>query len=190
MQGRPWSRVALALVLALATPGDGQHPNTPEASPPVPAADTSAGLQWTEGWEAGRAKARERKQLMLVYVPHHKQSEELTREFEEKIFRDPRHPEIASRCAPVRVQVGSTPTPEVKEFLRRFEVQAFPGLFVMNADGHFLVGSMRCSVDSVLRSLTWAEDSEKKFALLSEKTDPVDRAEYRRQSSCATHGRK
>jgi hypothetical protein len=179
MDARRYVALAALSALALAAPGGGQ-----EAKPPEQGAnakpEAAAGLQWIDGWEAGRAEARRRKQLMLVYVPHHQQSEELTRDFEDNIFRDVRHGEIAARCVPVRIQVNATQSPEAKDFLRRYEVQAFPALFVMNADGHLLVGGMRRTADSVLRSLTRAEEDEMKFGLATGKTDPAGQAEVRR----------
>lgn len=41
----------------------------PARAQEAPAADAeTAGISWVDGWESGRAAARERDRLMLVYV--------------------------------------------------------------------------------------------------------------------------
>src|SRR5688572_4999050 len=94
---------AILLVLA-----DGARAEDDKAAPQGAAAGAKpgAGLQWIDGFAAGKAAAKERRTLMLVYVPSDGQPPEVTKEFEEKVFRDPRAGEIAARCLPVRIKVG------------------------------------------------------------------------------------
>jgi len=57
--------VALALVAGAAIPATARADETPPETPPDAASKT---IRWVEGWEAGRAAAKERGKLMFVYV--------------------------------------------------------------------------------------------------------------------------
>src|SRR6185436_7868409 len=83
------------------------------------------------------------------------------------------------RCVMVRLRGGEDATPEVRDFMRRYGVQGYPALYVMNADGHLVVPGMAYGVDSVLKAITYGESEEKDFAEWKARTDPEEREHFR-----------
>lgn len=59
--------VALTAVAAVAVAAAAAMPATARADEAPPAAEAKT-IRWVEGWEAGRAAAKERGKLMFVYV--------------------------------------------------------------------------------------------------------------------------
>ncbi len=185
-----WTSIA---ALAIAVVGfaradeGGSKPPAPPA-PGRPAAPSAAdSFPWIDGFAAGRAAGKAKDQFLLVYVCQRKPPSEMCEKLERKVFADPRAPDIASRFTPVRLLAGDELTPDVKDFLRRYDVAAYPCLFVMNADGHLIVRTMDMTVDSVLRAVDFAKEDAKEYAQWLAVKEPAGRKKLREilENRCA-----
>jgi tetratricopeptide (TPR) repeat protein len=159
-------------------PPAGKAPEKP-AAPPV--AQPKPKLPWIDGWLAGLSAARERKCHLLVYVTQDNPPAERCRWLEKRVFEDPGAPQIAANCVMVRLRAGADITAEVRDFNRRYGVEAFPALYVMNSDGHLVVPSMDSTVDSVLRALEYAKQDEVDFQEAARGASAADQKQYRQR---------
>lgn len=174
---------AAALAAALAT---GAHADDDPPAPAPPSdkekADAPAAkpaLSFETDWAAARAKARERDVFLLVYVAQDNPPSDRCKMLEEKLFADPRAAGLAEKCVLVRLKGGDDMTSEVREFNRRYGVEAYPALYVLNADGHLIVPSMAYSVDSVTKALEFARTDERDFRDLEKDTSLAARTRMR-----------
>jgi tetratricopeptide (TPR) repeat protein len=134
-------------------PAGDAKPQEPEKSP----------LPFETSWAAARAKAKERGMFVLAYVAQDNPESERCRMLEKKLFGDPQASDIASKCVLVRLRGADDITTEVLEFNRRYGVEAYPALYILNADGHLIVPSMAYTVESVLKALEFAATDERDF---------------------------
>lgn len=182
---------AVALTALLAAAGsaradDGKPPAPPPAEKPAGTSKADA-FPWIDGWAAGRAAGKEKDRFLLVYVCQRKPPSEMCEKLEQRVFADPRAPEIAARYQPVRLLAGDEITPDVKDFIRRYDVAAYPCLFLMNADGHLIVRTMDMTVDSVLRAYDFAKEDAKEYAEWLAVKEPAGRRKLREilENRCA-----
>lgn len=192
-RGRPtkWTMAAAIAVALWASParagdGDGKPPAPPAPGKTAPPAKTDS-FPWIDGWAAGRAAGKERNQFLLVYVCQRTPPSEMCEKLEQKVFADPRAADIAARFTPVRLLAGDEITPVVKDFIRRYDVAAYPCLFLMNADGHLIVRTMDMTVESVLRGLDFAKEDAKEYAEWLAVKEPAGRKKLREilENRCA-----
>jgi tetratricopeptide (TPR) repeat protein len=169
---------ALTLLADARAEDDPPKPAPPAEEKPDAPAPKSA-LPFVTSWAAARAKAKERGVFLLVYVAQDNPPSERCRMLEEKLFADPRAADLAAKCVLVRLRGADDITPEVLEFNRRYGVEAYPALYILNADGHLVVPSMAYTVESVTKALEFAATDEREFRELDKDTTSAARARAR-----------
>jgi tetratricopeptide (TPR) repeat protein len=183
MTHRTMRSTALAASAAMALlSGARAEDDPPKPPPPAENSDAPAvksALPFETSWAAARAKAKERGAFLLVYVAQDNPPSDRCRMLEEKLFADPRAAGLADRCVLVRLRGADDITPEVREFNRRYGVEAYPALYVLSAAGHMIVPSMAYTVDSVSKALDFAATEERDFTDLSKDTSLAARARVR-----------
>lgn len=160
-----------------APPAEGKPDAPAEGKPDAPAEKSP--LPFVTSWSAAREKAKERGVFLLVYVAQDNPPSERCRMLEEKLFADPRAADLAAKCVLVRLRGADDMTPEVLEFNRRYGVEAYPALYILNAAGHLIVPSMAYTVESVTKALEFAATDERDFNELDKDTAVEARARMR-----------
>lgn len=169
---------ALFLLSSALAADDGTEAPAPKPAEP-PAASTTPSLPWISTWEKARAAAEEKGQFVLLYVTQEEPPSERCRWLEATLFADPRASEIAAQCVMARLVGGPGCAPEVRAIMRRYGIDAYPCLYVVNARGHLVVPSMGTDVDSVLRALKFAAEDEEEFKTWEARTGDAERLHVR-----------
>jgi tetratricopeptide (TPR) repeat protein len=116
--------------------------------PPPPAAPSDLGtppadapartIQWVDGFAAGAAKARERGKVLFVLVTREKPPCPACKALKSRVFSRPDAARISDEYVAVRLLGGDDATPEVDAFMQRYDVEGYPTLLAMTADGAVL----------------------------------------------------
>ena len=171
--------LASLLLLAGARADDDPPKPAPAEEPKKDAPAPKTSLPFVTSWAAAREKAKERDMFLLVYVAQDNPPSDRCRMLEEKLFADPRAQDLASKCVLVRLRGADDMTPEVRDFNRRYGVEAYPCLYILNADGHLIIPSMAYTVESVTKSLEFAATEEQDFRELDKNPSTAARARAR-----------
>lgn len=171
--------LAAAAFVAAARAEDDPPKEAPAGDAKPVAAPEKSSLPFETSWAAARAKAKERHAFLLVYVAQDNPPSDRCRMLEEKLFADPRAADLAGKCVLVRLRGADDISTEVLEFNRRYGVEAYPALYVLNADGHLIVPSMAYTVESVAKALEFAATDERDFRELDKDAAVAARARMR-----------
>jgi tetratricopeptide (TPR) repeat protein len=97
-------------------------------------------------------------------------------QLENRVFSQAESAKISDRFVAVRMLGGLDETPEVEQFMQRYEVEGFPTLLAMTADGAVLSREIPRNVDGILAAMEDAQKSEVDFqakkTALAGKSDP------------------
>lgn len=178
------SRLVAAFVMAafLAAPAGASSPGDDPPPPPPPAAVEfkTASIPWVDGWDAGRVKILETGKLAFVFVRGVYEPNDPSKRMEDGPLSDPLAGKIAERAVPVRIDVPHAPSQAVRDFMTRYGVQACPAFLVLDGAGHMACNSMKNTAEGFLSAIDRAEAAEKDFEEARAKTDPENRAWFRK----------
>ncbi len=173
--------VAAALTFALGTAAvvvTRSHALAEDEDPGPPAAEQAqATVDWVDGYEAGRLRAQESDQLMLVYLHRDRPPCPSCIRLEREVFAAKGSDVLNSRYVPVRLTGGADLDEPTREFMARYGLGSYPSLLVMNAEGHVVIAQPGDSLLQLQISLMKAEILEEDFDRLREQSESAARQE-------------
>ncbi len=132
-----------------------------------PAGAETPGVRFVDGFAAGAARAGGPDRLLFVYVGRHRPFCPGCARLERDVFSKPDSRVLSDRWVAVRVLGGEDETPAAKSFLDRYDVEGFPALLVLTADGQVVVRDLLADgfpdTAALVRDLERAEVENRAF---------------------------
>lgn len=117
---------------------DGEPGGLPPGVKVVSPGGERAPIEFGAFLEAARSEARETDRPILLLLSRRRPASEPCVEFETRLFADDRSGALAERVVPVRLLGGDDLTTEATTCLRRFDVEGYPTLLLIDAELHLL----------------------------------------------------
>jgi hypothetical protein len=117
-------------LLSVAAVADGPAP-----SAAAPGSPPTATIRWIDGFAEGAAAGKASGRLLLVLATRYVPPCGYCRKLEAAIWSKPESAAISDRYVAVRILGGEHATPQAEAFFKRYEVDGFPTMFAMTADG-------------------------------------------------------